>query len=54
MPNLHHNIDTIYQNVNSKLNIFKFTKEDVISSIKGLVKSYYLDEKENKYRYEKE
>jgi len=54
MPNLHHNVDTIYQNVNSKLNIFKFTKEDVISSIKGLVKSYYLDEKENKYRYEKE
>lgn len=53
-PNMYYNETTIYDNLTDKLKIFKFTQNDVKDAIKGLVKSYYLDEKNNKYRYEKE
>jgi len=52
IPNLYHSLDSIYDNVSSRLNIFKFTKTDIETGIKSLVKSFYLEDKDGEYKYE--
>lgn len=54
LSGLYHTKTDIFKNIQHDLSIFKFTQSDVDNCIKGLVKSYYLDEKNDTYRYEKE
>jgi len=54
LPNYYYSFDEIALYIESELKLFQFNRTDIQNNIKGLVKSYYLDENKNTFRYEQE
>ena len=54
LQKMYFQFDEIKRYIKQELKIFNFTDDDIHSSLKKLVKNYYLDEKNGTYRYEQE